>query len=298
MDLLRTPDARFEGLYGYPFAPHYFDWEGLRVHYVDEGRGTPVLMLHGEPTWSYMYRKVIAGVAAAGYRAIAPDFVGFGRSDKVVDDGWYVIERHVETVRALIDALDLREITLVVHDWGGPIGLRQAVDMPDRFARLVILNTWLHHEDFEYTEPIRRWREYALGFPPPAGDLPAGNLLSRQPNVLDDLRPRLWQAYEAPFPDARYKAGPRRFPWCLPFVEPEAGNAADQQRCFDALKSWTKPVHFLFGDRDVIFTVDWQKTWSALVPGTRTVETVPGPHFVLEESGDIIAEKVVGYLKS
>src|SRR5579859_4352314 len=122
MEKLRTPDERFANLPGYPFAPHYHDWEALRMHYVDEGRGAPVLMLHGEPTWSYLYRKMIPPLVAAGYRAIAPDFIGFGRSDKVVDDNWYVIERHVEAIRSVIEALDLRDITLVVQDWGGPIG--------------------------------------------------------------------------------------------------------------------------------------------------------------------------------
>jgi len=146
MNVLRTPEDRFAFLPDYPFTPQYHIWQGLRMHYVDEGSGAPVLLLHGEPTWSYLYRKMIPLLTAAGYRAIAPDYIGFVKSDKVEDDNWYVIERHVEAIRSLIETLDLQQITLVVQDWGGPIGLRQAVDMPERFRRLVILNTWLYQE--------------------------------------------------------------------------------------------------------------------------------------------------------
>lgn len=288
MEVIRTPDARFEDLVGYPFAPHYQYWRGLRMHYVDEGDGPPVLLLHGEPTWSYLYRDVIPPLVAAGYRCIAPDYIGFGRSDKVASDTWYVIERHVESIRALVEALDLSEITLVVHDWGGPIGLRQAVDMPERFHRLVILNTWLHHHGFAYPDMIRRWRGYCLKFGPGSGDLPCGDIVSRWPQVTEDRRAAVKRAYDAPYPDAASKAGARRFPWCLPFAEPEAGNAADQARCFEALKSWPKPAHLIFGDRDEIFTPEWARAWAAEIPGA-TVDIVPGPHHVPEESGPEIA---------
>jgi haloalkane dehalogenase len=288
MNVVRTPEARFAGLNGYPFAPHYQYWRGLRMHYVDEGLGPPVLLLHGEPTWSYMYRTMIPPLVAAGYRCLAPDYIGFGRSDKVTDDAWYVVERHVESIRALIDALDLRDVTLVVHDWGGPIGLRQAVDMPERFQRLVILNTWLHHHGFAYTEMIRRWRAYSLKFPPGTGDMPVGDVVARWPRIDEAQRAAVKAAYEAPYPDAAAKAGPRRFPWCLPFAEPVAGNAADQARCFEALKAWPSPAHLIFGDRDEIFTPEWARAWAAQIPGA-TVDTVPGPHHVPEESGAEIA---------
>ena len=144
-DVLRTPDERFEDLDDWPHPPQYLSWRGLRLHYVDVGRGPVVLLVHGEPDWAYLWRDVIPEFVRAGYRCIAPDHVGFGRSDKVVADEWYVVERHCEALRHLVEALDLRDATLVVHDWGGPIGLRQAVDMPGRFSRLAILNTWLHH---------------------------------------------------------------------------------------------------------------------------------------------------------
>jgi pimeloyl-ACP methyl ester carboxylesterase len=171
----RTPDANFRDLPDYSFAPHYLDWRGLRVHYLDEGpRGAPVmLLLHGEPTWSYLYRRIIPRLVAAGHRCVAPDLVGFGKSDKVTDDSWYVIERHCETLRFAIERLDLRRVTLVCQDWGGPTGLRQAVDMPERFARLVIANTWLHHDDFEYSPGIRAWRAAATDPGKLGGDMPS-----------------------------------------------------------------------------------------------------------------------------
>lgn len=299
MEILRTPDERFAGLAGYPFAPHYLEWQGLRMHYVDEGVGPPMLLLHGEPTWSYLYRTIIPPLVAAGYRCLAPDYTGFGKSDKVVEDSWYVIERHVESIRHFIDSLDLRNITIVVHDWGGPIGLRQVVDQPDRFSRLVILNTWLHHEGYQYSDGIRRWRQWATAFGAGTGDLPCGfvvadmNRLPLDPASAEKVR----QAYDAPFPDARSKAGPRRFPWCIPFAQPEEGNARDQERCFEALKSWRKPVHFIFGDRDVVFTTEWERQWAAMMSGA-TVDTVPGPHFPQEESGPLIAEIMLRYMRS
>ncbi|MBI3695936.1 MAG: alpha/beta fold hydrolase [Acidobacteria bacterium] len=230
-DVARTPEERFATLPGYPFAPHYLDWQGLRMHYVDEGAGKPVLLLHGEPTWSYLYRKMIPLLAAAGYRPIAPDYIGFGKSDKVTEDGWYTIERHIQSIRWLIESLDLRDITLVVHDWGGPIGLRQAVDIPERFERLVILNTWLHREGAQVSEDLRKWREYALG----RSDLPCGKVVARSLRRPGQDLAAVEAAYEAPFPDAASKAGPRRFPWCLPFAQPVEGNAEDQARCAQAL---------------------------------------------------------------
>ena len=159
-DFIRTHDKAFEGLPDFTFAPHYLEWDGLRTHYLDEGPvdGPVALLLHGEPTWSYLYRRMIPPLVAAGFRCIAPDHIGFGRSDKVVDDQWYVIDRHVDRLAGLIEWLDLKGITVFVQDWGGPIGLINAAESPDRFARLVILNTWLHHEGYEYSPAIRLWR--------------------------------------------------------------------------------------------------------------------------------------------
>ena len=157
-DIYRTPDSAFEGLADFPYAPNYLEWDGLRTHYVDEGpKNAPVaLLLHGEPTWSYLYRKMIPPLLAAGYRCVAPDHIGFGRSDKVTNDKWYVIDRHIERLSGLIARLDLQDITVFMQDWGGPIGLINVVETPDRFARLAILNTWLHHDGFDYTPATNR----------------------------------------------------------------------------------------------------------------------------------------------
>ena len=291
----RTPDSSFVGLPGYYYKPNYIDWDGLRLHYVDEGPrdGRPVLMVHGEPTWSYLYRGVIERMTAMGYRCIAPDNIGFGRSDKVTDDGWYVIERHIEALRHVIDTLDLKDAVLVCQDWGGPIGLRQAADQPDRFAALCILNTWLHHEGYAYTEGVQRWRAASQDPVVFGGDMPTGRIVSlalRRPgHDLDAVR----SAYDAPYTDEASKAGARRFPWCLPFVQPVEGNAVDQQRCFEALKSWTKPAHFIFGDSDQIFTWKWAQQWSSMMAGS-TLDRIEGAgHFVQEDAPDDLADAIL-----
>jgi haloalkane dehalogenase len=291
----RTPDARFRDLSDYAFAAHYLDWRGLRVHHLDEGpRSAPVmLLLHGEPSWSYLYRRVVPRLVAAGYRCVAPDFVGFGKSDKVTDDAWYVIERHCEMLRFVIEALDLQRITLVCQDWGGPIGLRQAVDLPARFSRLVIANTWLHHAGFDYSGAIRGWRAAALDPGKLGGDMPTGRIvagsLRRPGHDLEAVR----RAYDAPFLDAASKAGARRFPFCIPFAEPEAGNAREQERCFEALRAYSHPIHFAFGDADEIFPWGWAERWHALARGS-TLDRIAGAgHFVQEDASDDLAEVIL-----
>ncbi len=294
-EFIRTPDSAFENLPDFAFTPHYLEWGGLRTHYLDEGpRDGPVaLLLHGEPTWCYLYRKMIPPLVAAGYRCIAPDHIGFGRSDKVIDDQWYVIERHVSRMRAFIEQLDLKNVTLFVQDWGGPTGLINAVAMPARFERLAIMNTWLHHEGYEYGPAIRAWRDAAtnpMWLAWTRGDLPVGAIVARTGARRESLD-AIERAYEAPYAgDPKAKAGARRFPWCLPFAQPEAGAAAAQAAAFEALKSWRTPVHFIFGDSDPIFTPDWGRRWAAHIPGA-TFETVArASHFCQEDAGpEIVA---------
>ena len=295
-ETLRTPDARFEGLPEYPFAPHYVEWEGLRMHYVDEGAEdrSVVLMLHGMPTWSYLYRRMIPPLVSAGYRCLTPDYIGFGKSDKVLDDAWYTIELHSQSIAHLIRTLDLGRVTLVGQDWGGPIGLRQAVDMPDRFERLTIMNTWLHHAEYEYTDAIRAWN---AGWQPgnrldelqPCGQVLRRYVAMHGSTLSED---EAFAAYEAPFPDRASKAGPRRFPLSLPFDNPEGGNAAEQERCFEALRSWQKPVHFIWGVRDDVFNEAWAEKWSSLYPQA-TLDKLDAGHFLQESHGEAVAQALI-----
>jgi len=289
-DFYRSPDAAFDDLVDFSYAPNYLEWDGLRTHYVDEGpKDAPVaLLLHGEPTWSYLYRKMIPPLLAAGYRCVAPDHIGFGRSDKVLDDRWYIIDRHIERLAGLIERLDLNNITVFVQDWGGPIGLINAVASPERFSRLAILNTWLHHNGCEYGPGIRAWREAATNRHWLAWmrhDLPVGAIVRRScVRPVADVA-ALEAAYEAPYQGSvKAKAGARRFPWCIPFAEPEAGAAERQAQAFDALKNWSKPVNVIFGADDPIFTPAWGEKWAGMIPGA-TFDTVDrAGHFCQEDA--------------
>ena len=282
----RTPDARFANLNDFSFEPHYIEIDGLRMHYLDEGTGEAgtFLLLHGEPTWSFLYRDWISTLTAAGYRTIAPDMIGFGRSDKVIDPEWYTQDRHVDMLTRLVTGLDLQNITVVVQDWGGPTGLLTVVDLPERFARLIILNTWLHHDDYEYTQSLRRW-----------------NARSQNTNWTDwttegpFMPPRQLTdrtAYGAPFDSENATAGADRWPWMLPFAQPEAGAAERQAAAFEALASWDKPAHFLFGDRDTVFTVEWGRQFAAHIPGA-TFYTVEGVGHWVQEVGAPLAELIL-----
>lgn len=292
---VRTPDGAFEDLPDWPFQPRYLDLDGMRMHYVDEGPAdAPVFLLtHGEPTWSYLYRHWIPRLVDAGYRVVAPDHIGFGRSDKVVDDGWYSIDRHVEMQRRLIEALDLRTIHLFCQDWGGPISLRNACDEPDRYARLFIGNTWLHHEGYDYTDATRSWRAMATDESKLGGDMPTGFVVSlalrRDGHDKDAIR----AAYDAPFTGPDSKAGARRFPFCLPFAEPELGGASWQQRCYDQLRSWTGPIHLVWGDADAVFTWESAERWAAVLPGA-TLDRIDGAgHFLQEDAAADCVEAVL-----
>lgn len=291
----RTPDERFRRLRDFAFEPHYLDWQGLRVHHLDEGpRDAPVmLLLHGEPSWSYLYRRVIPRLVAAGHRCIAPDLVGFGRSDKVTDERWYVVERHCERLRWLIERLDLRRITLVCQDWGGPTGLRQAIDLPERFERLVVANTWLHYAEFDYSPAIRGWRAAALDPSKLGGDMPVGRIVAGSLRRPGHDRAAVQRAYDAPFEGPESKAGARRFPFCIPFAEPEAGNASDQARCFEALKRYPHPIHFVFGDADEIFPWSWAERWHAQVRGSSLDRIAGAGHFVQEDASDDLSEAIL-----
>src|SRR4051794_12550850 len=209
-EIFRTPDERFANLPGYDFEPNYVEIDGLRLHYVEEGPsdGTPIVCFHGEPSWAYLYRKMIPIFAGAGYRVVAPDYAGFGRSDKPTDRGWYSYDRHVELVARLLGSLDLDHVTVVVQDWGGPIGLRWAVENADRVARLVILNTGLFTG--RVSKGFMAWRNFAERNP----DLPIGFVI--QGATATEVSEDVLRGYEAPFPSAESKAGAAQFPLLVP----------------------------------------------------------------------------------
>jgi haloalkane dehalogenase len=294
MDILRTPDERFSALPDFAFEPHYIQWNGMRLHHLDEGpeNGPVFLLMHGEPTWSYLYRHWIPALVENGFRCIAMDHPGFGRSDKPTDDSWYVIERHVEALKHRIEQLDLRRAHLVVQDWGGPIGLRALCDMPERFERVFILNTWLHHAEMDYSAGAHAWRKMAMDPNAFGGDMPTGRIVANTGRRDGHDKAAQEHAYDAPFPSVEFKAGPRRFPFCIPLDDPAdpdgenkvAGNAIDQQRCFDILPTLGIPIHFAFGDADPVFPFEWAQRWHELVPGSTLDRIENAGHFVQEDA--------------
>jgi haloalkane dehalogenase len=291
MTVYRTPEERFEGLPDFPFAPRYLDQDGLRMHYLDEGAGDPVLCLHGEPTWSYLYRKMIPGLASAA-RVVSPDYFGFGRSDKPTDIGWYSFDHHCASIVRLVEELDLRRLTAVVQDWGGPIGLRLAVEQPDRVARLVILNTGAGGG----RPPSDAWLRFRDLVRAAGGEFQPGRLIRRSAarGLADDVA----AAYDAPFPTPESKAGALAFPELVP-TEPEHPNTAPLLAIREALRSWQKPALVLFGDSDPIFAPEVADAISRLIPGALPAEIVANAgHFVQEDAGEEVAARIVEYLAS
>jgi haloalkane dehalogenase len=294
MEALRTPDDRFVDLPGYDFAPHYVDvGGGLRMHYVDEGPrdAEPVLMLHGEPSWCYLYRKMIPIIVNAGLRAIAPDLIGFGRSDKPVSRDDYTYQAHVDWTAALVEELDLRGITLVCQDWGGLVGLRIAAEHPGRFARIVAANTFLPTGDNPPGEAFLRWQTFSQTVP----DLQVGNIV--RGGCRTQLPPEVIAAYDAPFPDDRYKAGARQFPALVP-TRPDDPASDANRKAWEVLRRWDKPFLTAFSDEDPI-TRNADKAFQSLVPGTKgqphtTIKG--GGHFLQEDRGEELAKAVVDFI--
>src|SRR5215212_2575548 len=239
MDVFRTPDERFEDLPGFPYEPHYVEVDGLRLHHVDEGSGQTVLCFHGEPSWSYLYRHMLDRLVGEGHRVVCPDLVGFGRSDKPTDQAWYTYERHVETVTRHLDQVELSDVTVVVQDWGGPIGLRWAVQHADQVGRLVILNTGLFTG--RVSKGFMAWRDFAERTP----DLPIGFIIDGA--TTSELDDRVKAAYEAPFPDAESKAGAAMFPLLVPIADDQPG-ADVMLEVTDELSRWEKPALVMFSD--------------------------------------------------
>lgn len=293
METLRTPDERFANLPGYPFAPHYVEVDGLRIHYVDEGpRGAaPVLLLHGEPSWSYLYRKMIPVLVAAGHRVVAPDLVGFGRSDKPVRREDYTYQRHVDWMAGVLRRLDLQGTTLVAQDWGGLIGLRLVAEQPGRFARVVAANTFLPTGDRPLGPAFEAWRRYSQETP----EFHVGGIV--QGGCATELPPEVVAAYDAPFPDDRYKAGARQFPTLVP-ASPTDPAAEPNRRAWETLRRWEKPFLTAFSDQDPI-TRGADEVLREMIPGTRGqphTTIAGGGHFLQEDRGEELARVVVDFI--
>ena len=286
MNILRTPDERFADLPDYPFAPHYTEiGKGLRLHYLDEGPrdGRVVLMMHGEPSWSFLYRHMIPQVVAAGCRVIAPDLIGFGRSDKPDRTSDYTYARHVGWMSAWFEAMDLSEVVLVCQDWGGLIGLRLVAAYSERFAGVVAANTLLPIGTGKVPEAFARWHEFSQTVP----EFPAGGVLQRA--TVRELAPAEVAAYDAPFPDESYKAGARIFPSLVPMEADDPENDANRA-AWTVLENFRKPFVTAFSDQDPI-TRGGERIFRARIPGTEDQ-----PHVTLEGGGHFLQEDVPGEL--
>jgi haloalkane dehalogenase len=295
MEILRTPDERFSNLAGYSFEPHYVQADDVRIHYVDEGprSAAPVLMLHGEPSWSYLYRKMIPIFASCGIRAVAPDLVGFGRSDKPAKREDYTYQRHVDWITQLVRKLDLTRITLVCQDWGGLIGLRIAAEHPERFAGCVAANTGLPTGDGPVGEAFKEWLKFSQETP----TFQVGRII--QGACVTQLGADVVAAYDAPFPEERFKAGARQFPVLVP-ISPYDPAAAPNRRAWEVLRRWEKPFLTAFSDSDPV-TRGAEVVLQSAIPGARNQPhtTMKGAgHFLQEDKGEELARVVVDFIRS
>jgi len=293
MEVLRTPDERFENLAGYDFAPHYVEVDGLRMHYLDEGpkEAETVLMLHGEPSWCYLYRKMIPLFVAAGYRAVAPDLIGFGRSDKPASRSDYTYQKHVDWLTGWLKVVNLHNITLVCEDWGGLLGLRLVAEQGERFSRVVVANTGLPTGDQPPSEGFLRWQKYSQEVP----EMHIGGIIKG--GCATPLAPEVIAAYDAPFPDNRYKEGARQFPVLVP-TSPDDPAAPANRLAWEKLQQWQKPFLCAFSDADPV-TKGGERVFQKLVPGTKDQPhiTISGAgHFLQEDKGEELAEVVLKFM--
>ncbi len=295
MEILRTPDSCFDQLNDFPYQPKYLelsdpDAPGLRMAYIDEGEGPVVLCMHGEPSWSYLYRKMIPVLVAAGNRVLAPDLIGFGRSDKPSDRDFYTYQRHVDWVKDWVDQLDLRDVTLVAQDWGGLIGLRVLTDLTERFARMSLGNTGLPTGDQPMSDAFASWRQFSqedpvfdIGFI--CNEFDQGGLSNAEKD-----------AFRAPFPTDDHKAGARAFPMLVP-SHPEDPASGANRAAWEVLKQWDKPVLLCFSDSDPI-TATMRPVFVENVPGCagQPHVTLSGGHFVQNQDGERWAQCIVDWI--
>ncbi|WP_430968714.1 haloalkane dehalogenase [Spongiimicrobium sp. 2-473A-2-J] len=295
MKVLRTPESCFESLADYPFKPYYHEVaKGLRMHYVDEGEGPIVLLLHGEPSWSYLYRKMIPILVEAGFRTIAPDLIGFGKSDKPVRQEDYSYQSHVDWLKALISGLNLSDIHLFCQDWGGLTGLRIAAEEEALFSSIIASNTLLTRTGVYANDAFKQWRDFSQKTP----HFSAGKVL--QLGTVSNLSEQVIAAYDAPFPDDSFKAGARVFPKLVPFDgEDPYGAIPACDAAWKVLERWEKPFLTLFGDSDPIMR-GGDLFFQAKVPGTKGQphQTITDAgHFIQEEKGEELAQRMVVFLK-
>ena len=283
MKVLRTPDEAFAAIADYPFHPNYAEVAGpdgvpLRIHFVDEGphNAAPVLLMHGEPSWSYLYRNIIPPLVAAGHRVVAPDLIGFGKSDKLGDRADYTYERHVDWMTQWVKGQNLTDVTLFCQDWGGLIGLRLVAAMPERFARVIIGNTGLPIGT-GWSEGFSNWLKFSQEVPV----FPAGGVLTG--GAVRDLTPAERAAYDAPFPDESYKEGARQFPTLVP-ITPEHASVAENQAAWEVLKTFDKPFLTAFSDKDAV-SAGGERVFQKLVPGA-----AGQPHVIIRDAGHFLQE--------
>jgi haloalkane dehalogenase len=290
-EAFRTPDERFADLPGFPFEPSYREVDGLRLAHIDEGDGEPIVLLHGQPTWSYLYRKVIPPLLEAGHRCIAPDYAGFGRSDKPTELAWYSFDRHCQLTATLLEDLDIRGATAVLHDWGGNIGFRLAVEHPERIARIVILDTGIFTGKYAMPEPWLRFRDFVER----TEDVPVSMLVSRA--TARGMSDEVAAAYDAPYPNAESKAGVRAFPLILP-TTPDAPGAAAAQRVMEAMHGDERPKLTLWADSDFVIPFEAGVRFAELVNAPPPEKIENASHFLQEDAGEEIGRRIADWLSA
>ena len=288
-DAVSAPEERFANLPDFPYEPRWREVDGLRLAHLDEGDGAPVLLVHGEPTWSYLWRRVMPPLLDAGFRCVAPDHAGFGRSDKPDDLAWYSYDRHTALLSELVERLDLRGATIVVHDWGGPIGLRVAVEQPERIDRIVVMDTGLFTGHQKMSAAWEAFRDFVAR----TEDLPIGMLV--RGGCHRDPGDEVIAAYEAPFADGASKAGARAFPLLIPRT-PDAPGAAEGQRVLDALAADARPKLVLWAEHDPVIPLETGRRFAQAI-GTEVAHVVPDAgHFLQEDQGPLIGRLIAEWL--
>jgi haloalkane dehalogenase len=294
VDVFRTPDERFANLPGFPWKPKYREWEGLRLAHIDEGEGVPVVMFHGEPSWSFLYRKVMEVLLERGFRVIAPDLPGFGRSDKPTDPSWYSYDRHTTAMASLVEDLDLQDAVFVVQDWGGPIGLRiGTLEQPERVARFIAMDTGLFTGRQKMADGWHAFRDFVER----TEDLPIGMLIER--GCATKLPAAVVAAYEAPFPTLESKAAARAFPLMLPLTPDDPGAEAGQ-RVADALRADSRPALLMWADADPAMPLDpVGRQVQALFPTAEKLSVIhDAGHYLQEDQGDEIGALISDWLRN